>query len=192
MSNESFETALPESFDPATHEGTTYDLLPIGTYAAQITDATVRQPQSGDGYYIALTWQITEGDHEGRYVWQNITFQHRKAQAENIGRKQFKDLCDATGISEQVNDVSVFKFIPCQVKLGIERDKQGVYPDKNRVSRILPLEDTPKPTGKPEPKTATAKPESKPAATGNGAAPPWRKPAAKPTPADDMSDEVPF
>src|SRR5262249_9214452 len=68
---------------------------------------------------------------------------------------------------------------------GIEKDKQGIYADKNRVSRVLPLE-TATPT-KPEPKAAApAKPEPKSTATsaptdatkGNGPVPPWRKPAS--------------
>ena len=128
---------MPETFDPATQEGN--DLIPVGTYVAQVIEACVAQPQSGDGYYIALTWQITEGEHENRYVWQRITFLHSKAQAAKIGRKQFKDLCVATGINEQVSDVEVFKYIPCRIKVGIEKDKRGEYPDKNKVSRIWPL-----------------------------------------------------
>jgi len=51
-----------------------------------------------------------------------------------------KDLCVATGVAEQVDDAEVFLFKPVRIRLGIERDKQGVYPDKNRISRILPLE----------------------------------------------------
>ena len=58
----------------------------------------------------------------GRYVWQRITFLHSKTQAVTIGRKQFKDLCVATGISEQVTDVEVFKFIPCRDQ-GWHRDR---------------------------------------------------------------------
>ena len=140
--NENYETLLPETFDPATQEGTT--IVPVGTYAAQITDACVAQPKSGDGYYIGLTWQITEGEHEGRCVWQRITFMHSNVQAVRIGRQQFKDLCVATGISEQVSDVEVFKFIPCSIRVGIEVDKQDLYRDKNKVSRILPLEQKPR------------------------------------------------
>ena len=71
------ETTLPEMFDPATQEGSKFDLLPVGIYKAQITDATVSQPQTGDGWGVNLTWQITEGTYEGRYVWQHITFQTR-------------------------------------------------------------------------------------------------------------------
>src|SRR5262249_46557099 len=100
------ETALPEMLDPATQEGSKFDLLSIGIYKAQITDATVSQPQSGDGWGVNLTWQITEGAYERRYVWQHITFQHSSVQATTIGRRQFKDLCVATGVDEQVTDVA--------------------------------------------------------------------------------------
>src|SRR5262249_32990300 len=188
--NENYETQLPETFDPATQEGSKFDVLPVGSYVAQITDASVVQPKSGNGYYIGLSWQITEGDYQGRYVFQNITFLHSSTQATTIGRRQFKDLCVATGIAEQVTDVEVFKFIPCTIKVGIEQDKQGVYPDKNRVSRILPHEPSPK---APQPATAEAKPTPQPdtagtaspvtgtnvtgAANGSGSSStaPWRK-----------------
>jgi hypothetical protein len=193
MSDENFETALPEVFDPATQEGTSFDVVPIGTYTAQVIDASVYQPKSGDGHQIALTWQITEGEHEGRYVWQRITFMHSSTQAVLIGRRQLKDFCDAVGVSEQLTDVDVLKFKPCQIKVGIETDKQGIYPD-NRVSRILPLEGPPTSAGKPKTaatKPAAAKPEQSKAATGNGTAP-WRKPAASPTSPTDMGDEIPY
>jgi hypothetical protein len=200
MSNENFETALPETFDPQVEEGTHFDVLPVGTYVAQVIDASVSQPKSGDGHQVSLTWQITEGEHEGRYVWQRITLVHSSVQATKIGRAQFKDLCVATGVSEQVTDVGVFKFTPCRIKVGIEQDKQGIYPDKNRVSRILPLED-PKAGSKNEPKVvakpaAATKLEPKApaasAAAGNGTAPPWRKSAKPTSPGDAIDDTVPY
>jgi hypothetical protein len=211
---ENYDTQLPEAFDPATQKGSEFDVLPIGTYRAQIVDASVAQTQKGDGYYIGLSWQITEGQYEGRYVFQNITFQNPSAQATAIGRAQFKDLCVAAGIDQEVTDVEVFKFIPCTLKVGIEKDKkQGIYPDKNRVSRILPYEAQIKeaakePAGAPAtaaPKAAeaaaTAKAESAsqpkaPAASatgannGSGATAPWRKP--KPTLGEDLDDKVPY
>jgi hypothetical protein len=208
------ETALPEMFDPATHEGSKFDLLPVSWYKAQITDASVLQPKSGDGWGVNLAWQITEGEHEGRYVFQRITFMHSSTQAVEIGRRQFKDLCVATGVSEQVTDVAVFKYIPCQIRVGIEQDKTGLYDDKNRVSRILPI-DAPVKQPKQSAKsaqpvkpsattttaaraaaqsTATAAPAAKPASNAasgaNGNVPPWRQ--AKPSPSKDLDDEVPF
>jgi len=210
------ETALPEMFDPATQEGSKFDLLSIGIYKAQITDATVSQPQSGDGWGVNLTWQITEGAYEGRYVWQHITFQHSSVQATTIGRRQFKDLCVATGVDEQVTDVAVFKYIPCQIRVGIEQDKTGLYDDKNRVSRIWhvdaqvkqprqpaqPVKSSASATTTTSAATATAPPAAaaQPTATqqgtgnaasgGNGSVPPWRQ--ARPSPSEELDDENPY
>ena len=133
-------TQFPETFDPETQEGNSWDLLPVGEYVAQVVEASIEKPNSGDGYYLALTWKIVEGDYEGRQVWQRITCLHSSEQAQTIGRKTLKDLCVATGVAEQVDNAEVFLFKPVRIRLGIERDKQGVYADKNRISRILPLE----------------------------------------------------
>jgi Protein of unknown function (DUF669) len=200
--NENYETTLPETFNPSTEEGSHFDVVPIGSYTAQVVDACVARPQNGNGYYVGLSWQITEGEYENRYVFQNITIQHSNEQATTVGRRQFKDLCVACGIDEQVTNVDVFKFIPCTIRVGIEKDKkQGIYPDKNRVSRILPLEDAKTGPSKSEPKTApatpttAAKPETRPApasaAVGDGSAP-WRKPATSKPVSEDLNDEVQF
>ena len=134
-------TQFPETFDPTTQEGNSWDVLPVGEYVAQVVEASILKPNSGDGYYLALTWKIMEGGYEGRHVWQRITCWHSSEQAQTIGRKTLKDLCVATGVAdEQVDNAEVFLFKPVRIRLGIERDKQGVYPDKNRISRILPLE----------------------------------------------------
>jgi hypothetical protein len=133
-------TQFPETFDPTTQEGNSWDVLPVREYVAQVVEASIQQPNSGDGYYLALTWKIIEGDYEGRQVWQRITYLHSSEQAQTIGRRTLKDLCDALGVNEQVKDAEVFLFKPARIRLGIEKDKQGVYADKNRISRILPLE----------------------------------------------------
>ena len=136
-------TELPEIFDPETQEGNSWDLLPVGEYSAQIIEANVLQPKSRDGYYLALTWKIAEGEFEGRELWDRITYTHSNEQAQTIGRKTLKDLCVALDVNEQINDAEVFLFKLARIRLGIEKDKQGLYPDKNKVSRILPLEPRP-------------------------------------------------
>jgi len=157
------ETLLPEAFDPATQEGSKFNLLPIDIYKAQITDASVSQPKSGDGWGIELSWQITEGEYEGRYAFQRITFLHSNVQATAIGRRQFKDLCVATGVDEQVTDVAVFKFIPCQIRIGIEQDKTGLYDDKNKVSRIWHIDAPVKRSKQPKQPAKPAQPVKPPA-----------------------------
>ena len=167
-------TEFPETFDPTTQEGNSWDVLPASEYVAHAVEASIQQPHSGDGYYLALTWKIIEGDYGGRQVWQRITYLHSSEQAQTIGRKMLKDLCVATGVAEQVDNAEVFLFKRVRIRLGIERDKQGVYPDKNRISRILPLEAKPEQPEQPEQpakpvaatKVASAAKTSKPAPAG--------------------------
>jgi len=171
-------TEFPETFDPETQEGNAWELLPVGEYVAQIVEASIQPPKSGDGCYLALTWKIVVGEFKDRQLWQRITFVHSSEQAQTIGRKTLKDLCDALGVNEQVKDAEVFLFKPVRIRLGIERDKQGVYPDKNRISRILPLEakseepEQPEQPAKPvaATKVASAAKTSKPAPAGPA---PW-------------------
>jgi Protein of unknown function (DUF669) len=160
-------TQLPETFDPSSQDGSTWQ-LPVGEYSASVVEIGVMQPQSGDGYYIAITWKIDEGEYDGRQVWQRITFVHSSGQAQGIGRKQFKDLTVACGIADEpIEDVQVFLFKRAKIKVGVERDKAGVYDDKNKVMRIQPLAEvtppaptpaTPKPTAPTQP--ATPKPQA--------------------------------
>ena len=168
-------TEFPEIFDPETQEGNSWDPLPVGEYVAQIVEASVLQPKSGDGCYLALTWKIAEGKFEGRQVWHRITFAHSNEQAQTIGRKTLKDLCVALAVNEQVNDAEVFLFKPARIRLGIEKDKQGLYPDKNKVSRIRPLEPKPAEPGQPANggSASTAAPGVPKPAVGPGAAAPW-------------------
>jgi hypothetical protein len=175
-------TQLPETFDPENQVGNSWDLLPIDEYAAAIIEIAVAQPKSGDGYYVAVTWKIDEGDYEGRQVWQRITFLHSSEQAQTIGRKQLKDLCNATGLGgEHVEDVEVFLFKRAKIKVGIERDKDGIYDDKNVVKRILPLDAPAQPaSAKPDPKpstptTAKPQPAAKPPAARPGGSAPWHQ-----------------
>ena len=168
-------TEFPETFDPTTQEGNSWDVLPASEYVAHAVEASIQQPHSGDGYYLALTWKIIEGDYGGRQVWQRITYLHSSEQAQTIGRKMLKDLCVATGVAEQVDNAEVFLFKRVRIRLGIERDKQGVYPDKNRISGILPLEaksEEPEQPAKPvaATKVASAAKTSKPAPAGPA---PW-------------------
>jgi hypothetical protein len=171
-------TDFSETYDPSQYEGNTFDLLPIGIYSAQIIDAQVTVPQSQDGQNVKLVWSITEGEYENRQVWQNITFQHSSVRAQEIGRRELKDLCDACGITTGINSPEPFKFIRCKIRVVIEKDKDGVYDDRNRVKRIWPASY--------EPPGSRARPSKPQAAPPKPVAQPL-KPAAAPKPATPKS-----
>jgi hypothetical protein len=132
-------TQLDEPFDVDNEEGSKFDLLPKGTYKAEIMGAAVKVAKSGRGQYVSITWQIVEGEFERRNVFQNVTIQHDSEKAQRFGRGMFKDIASACGISGQLTDLSVLCFRPCAIKVGIEEDKTGEYDDKNKVVRVLPV-----------------------------------------------------
>jgi uncharacterized protein DUF669 len=136
------KTTLDVPFEPEKEEGTSArNLIPPGKYKAEIVDASVAPMKNGKGSLLSLSWQITdEGEWQARYVFQTIVLTHTESKdAEIWGRRKVKDLCDACAIREAVTDVSVFQYKPCMIQVGVERDRSGQYPDKNRVISIKPL-----------------------------------------------------
>jgi hypothetical protein len=167
-------TTLDEAFDVDTEEGTSaFAPLPPGRYAAAVDDISISVTKNGNGQMVGVRWRIVEGAHEGRLVFDQILIVHTSAEAQRIGRQRFRDMCFACGLSGKVTDLEPLKFKKCWIRVGIERDKDGVYPDKNRVTRIDPY-----------------------SAVGNGGKPAATEAKPSPMPApgakDDLSDEIPF
>jgi hypothetical protein len=160
-------------FDPSKEEGSHFDLIPPGEYVAEIIEAEIKQPRSGDGHMLALTWRVSEGDYEGRQVWESLCFQHSNEQTQAIARRKLKDICAALEINEQITDPEVFKFKPVRVRIGIQVDKSGQYDDSNKISRVRALEDDP---GEPTP-APSSKPKPQPTAGNGPGKAPWRKSA---------------
>ena len=133
-------TILDEPFDADTEEGTPpRELLPAGKYKAEITAATVAPTKNGRGQMVNLTWTIVEGDHEKRLVFQNILIQHDSPDAQKFGRQKFKDVCVACGVTGQVTDLAVLLYKTCVITVIIRKDKDGQYPDKNEIARVMPI-----------------------------------------------------
>ena len=151
-------TQFPQTFDPTTQEGNSWDILRSANTLPRLSRPPSSSRIPADGYYLAVTWKIIVGDSEGRQIWQRITFLHSSEQAQTIGRKMLKDLCNSTDVAEPIDDAKVFLFKPVRLRLGIEKDKQGVYPDKNRVSRIMPLETKPAEPDRPSRNLGNEKP----------------------------------
>ena len=133
-------TTLDEAFDPAKEEGTpARELLPPGKYKAEVVKAYIAGTKNGKGQMLNLQYSITEGEYERRLVFDHIIVQHESVDAQRFGRQKVKDLCDATGITDAVTDVEVFLYKPMVLTIGIEKDKTGQYPDKNKVTSVKPV-----------------------------------------------------
>jgi hypothetical protein len=184
---------LPEEFDPSTVESNTWDLIPVGEYLAEIIEARIDQPKSLDGYHIRATWKILSGEYEGRQVWQTITFLHSNKKAQEIGQKSLKDFCTAMGIEGTLRNTDVLLFKPVKIKVGVEKDKNGVYDDKNKVMWVKPFDSTngattaarspkspPNPTNGTTAAASPPKPPPAPSASADAANPASSEPSIPP------------
>jgi hypothetical protein len=130
-------TMLDEPFDTDQEEGTNPpELIPPGKYAAEIEDAHVQRTKNGAGQMVCLRLRIVEGEHENRVVFDNILIQHTSADAQKFGRQKFKDVCFALNITGQVTDLEVLKYKKLSIRVGVAKDKNGEYPDRNRITRF--------------------------------------------------------
>ena len=153
-----------------------FDLLPPGEYLAQAIEGRIAPPKSGNGYQLTLIWKVLEGEYENRQIWQNIGFLHPKAGAQHFGQKMLNAVIAAVGAAIPLKTVEPLLFVPVRLGIAIEADKNGMYPDKNRVVKVSPLGDSETAEAAaspvPAPKPASAASTAGPAPAGSA---PWHK-----------------
>jgi len=135
---------LPEIFDPSMHEGTDLKPIPVDWYSAQIIENSVEHAQNGNGTYLLAVFEILSSEYKGRRVYQNVTLQNLSQQAVEIGQRLLKDIYDSVGVTGPTRDIKVMLFKPVMARIGIKKDRDGVYPDRNCVTQVKPPDYQPK------------------------------------------------
>ena len=139
-----------------------FDVLPAGTYSAMITGSEMKPTKTG-GERLNLTFQIVEGEHQGRLVWQGLNLKNANQQAVDIAMRELSAICRAVGVltpksSEELHDK------PLRIKVKV-RPADGQYQASNEINGYEPLNGA---------ATTNTAPTQKQAATG-AATPPWKK-----------------
>lgn len=147
------------SFDATNVQpSTSFGPLPAGTYIAQIVDSDVKPNKSGTGRYLALQFEILDGEFKNRRVFANLTVEHQNQQAQQIGQSQLSALCRAVNVL-QLTDTAQLHGRPLRIKIKVSTDPQ--YGDRNEVTGYEAASGFTAPT-----------PTAKPAA---GNVPPWQR-----------------
>jgi hypothetical protein len=136
--------------------------LPIGQYLVSIIDSETRDNSNGTGDYLSITYEVIEGEHQGRKIFENLTLNHTNQQAVDIGRAKLKRLVKTVGFNG-ISDSSELHGQNLTVKVG-QRKRKDTGDLANEIKAYLPAVGA-------EP--APQKQEPKPAAKTNGA--PWKK-----------------
>jgi hypothetical protein len=76
-----------------------FEPIPSGWYTAAIAGAEIKETKAGTGNYIAVRFDITGPEHQGRVVFVNLNTRNPNPKAEEIGRQQLGDIMRAIGLS---------------------------------------------------------------------------------------------
>jgi hypothetical protein len=142
-------------FDISTYEApkSGFDPLPKGEYEAIVTESQMKITKAGTGEYLALSMQITDGEHSGRKIWENLNLHNPNEVAETIARANLKAISEACGFAE-LDDTDQLNDIPFILVLDIDRKD----PTRNRVMGYKRAGSGSAPSASSTASAATAKP----------------------------------
>ena len=96
-------TTLDFLFKPANVEASENSFSPLveGFYSASISDVEIKPNKAGNGSYINFTFDVGN-----RKVFHIVNISNPNEEAQDIGRQEFKRICELSGI-EEIKDLKV-------------------------------------------------------------------------------------
>src|SRR3990167_9654035 len=77
-----------------------YVPVPNGQYKAVIVDAQEKPTKDNAGKYLALTFQLTEGEHAGRKITTRLNLHNTNAETVKYARADLSAICRAVGVMQ--------------------------------------------------------------------------------------------
>jgi len=112
-------TTLAREFDASTTKIVDFTPVPAGRYTAYIVKTEMRSTKSGNGKYLALTLEVTTGDHKGRKFWDNLNLENPSTQAVEIAESTLAKICNSVG-KIKIKDGDELLFAELDVVLATE------------------------------------------------------------------------
>lgn len=122
--------------------------MPEGEYKAAITASENKQTKKGDGHYLALTFDVLDGEYKGRKLWTNLNLNNPNSTAVEIAKSELSAICHAVGVLTPKDSVELHnKPLVVSVKLEKRNDTGEL---QNRIKGYKSLkaaaeESTPQP-----------------------------------------------
>jgi hypothetical protein len=95
---------------------TAFDPLPPGNYVAVITESEEKATKAGTGSYLQLTFEVVEGQYQGRKVWARLNLNNPNDQAVAIARAELSAICHAVNVID-LKDTTQLHDLPMAIRL---------------------------------------------------------------------------
>ena len=73
--------------------------IPEGEYLAEVVETDIRATKKGNGHYTLVKWEVAEGDHLGRWLFEYHNHDNPSKKAVEIAERNLKKICNAFGIN---------------------------------------------------------------------------------------------
>ncbi len=88
-----------------------FSAIPAGKYVVMISKSTFKQTKAKTGHYLQLSLKVTEGQHKGKILFENLNLDNPNPVAVEIANKALNSICQACGKSG-VDDSEELHGIP--------------------------------------------------------------------------------
>ena len=101
-----------------------FEAIPAGKYNAVIVDSEMKQTKSGNGSYLELTFEVTEGEYKGRKVWARLNIDNPNADAVKIARGELSAICRAVNVMTPNDSVDLHN-LPLEITVKCKRNSDN-------------------------------------------------------------------
>ena len=134
----------------------------VGWHLARIIESENKVAKSGNGEYLQMTFEITDGAFRGRRLWTRLNLVNTNEQAVQIAYAELSSICRAAGKSK-ISDSQELHGIPMLVNV-----RYKPASDKGEARNEIA-------SGGFKPADGNPTPSAAPAAAAGGAKQPWRR-----------------
>jgi hypothetical protein len=99
-----------------------FEPIPAGKYLAMITASEMKANKAGTGRFLELTFQIMEGEHKGRLLWNRFNLDNPSDMAVKIAQGELSALCRAVGVMTPRDSVELHN-LPLAIKVKCKKRK---------------------------------------------------------------------
>jgi len=164
MTSFAFDVTSAPELAPAPSK---YAPIPAGDYKAMITESEMKPTRAGTGQYLQLVWEITEGQHTDRKIWDRLNLVNPNPTAVDIAKRDLASIMRAVGL-DKIDDTEQLHYKEVMITVTVRKGDNG-YEDSNEIKAYAPA-------GRSAPAAAPAAP----AAVATPAAAPASVPGKKP------------
>ncbi|TVQ34161.1 MAG: DUF669 domain-containing protein [Phycisphaeraceae bacterium] len=146
-----------------------FEPLPAGKYLCTIVDSDMKQTRNGAGEYLLFEFQVIDGPHMGRKLWDRLTIKHPNQTTVKIARGMLSALCRAVGVMAPKDSVELHS-LPLVVSVGLKKRQ-----DTGELTNVVKAYSK-RDAGNTVVGAAAAAPHDSPASSGSAAGgPPWKR-----------------